>query len=64
MTAIHWAHVDADGRIHRWGTALGSDVFAQVLLPGLTAVARPDHVTGFEPYRLVGGEWVKEEKPA
>lgn len=54
---VNWAHVDKSGAIVSFGTAQGTDVFLQELAPGLIAVARPDHVTGFDPWRYINGEW-------
>lgn len=62
VTAVHWAHVDGDGRVVSWGTALGSDVFLQALAEGLTAVARPESVNGWDGWRLIGEEWVQDQE--
>lgn len=59
---INWAHIDDAGRIVTWGSAFGSDVFAQPLAAGLTAIARPEHVTGFEPWRYISGQWTLENE--
>jgi len=58
--AVHWAHIDAQGKVVSWGTAHGTDVFLQELGPGLTAVSRPEDVTGYTGHRLINGEWKKE----
>lgn len=58
---IHWAHIDAAGFIVTWGTSVGSDVFLQKLAPGLTAVARPENITGYDGARYIDGAWLKEE---
>ena len=58
---IHWAHVDASGSIVTWGTSHGDDVFLQALAPGLTAVVRPQDITGYSRVRYVDGQWVKKE---
>jgi len=54
---INWAHIDVEGRIVTWGSAVGTDVFLQPLDPGLTAISRPENVTGFDPWRYINGEW-------
>lgn len=54
---IFWAHVDGTGKIVSWGQANGEDVFRQTLSPGLTCVARPEHVNGFENWRYVNNDW-------
>jgi hypothetical protein len=56
---IFWAHVDADGAILSWGQCAGQDIFLQHLPEGLTAVARPEHVTGYDGWRYLNGEWVQ-----
>lgn len=62
MTApAHWAHIDETGKICLWGTCQPGDLFSQPLKAGLIAVARPAHVTGYEPYRYVDGAWIKDE---
>ncbi len=57
---VYWAHIDVNGRIVSWGTSHGTDVFLQELAPGLTAVSRPQDVTGYSGHLLVNGEWKKE----
>jgi len=44
---IFWAHVDAEGNIVMFGQSFGDDAFLQPLAEGLTAMARPQHVTGY-----------------
>ena len=62
-TMINWAHVDADGRIQRWGASAARDIFAQELPAGLTAVVRPDDISGYDRARYVDGQWINEEPP-
>lgn len=60
LGAIHWAHIDNNGYIVSWGTAVGSDVFLQNLEPGLTAVARPADANPWDHWRYVNEEWIQE----
>lgn len=57
--AVHWAHVDADGKVVSWGTSHGSDVFLQSLRPGLTAVSRPEIVTHLSGHEYRDGQWIE-----
>ncbi len=59
---ILWAHIDDDGKIKAWGASSDEDVFRQPLPPGLTAIARPADVTGYDKVRYVDGVWVREEE--
>lgn len=58
---IYWAHIDPAGRIVSWGQCAAGDIFLQPLPAGLTAVARPEHVTGYDGWRYINGEWVKPD---
>lgn len=59
---INWAHVDQDGRIVSWGSAAGTDIFLQPLPDGLTAVARPEGVTGFGGWVYLDGQWIQPDE--
>lgn len=56
----YWAHIDADGQIISWGQCSAADVFLQDLQEGLTAVARPEHVTGYGGWRYFNGDWTQD----
>lgn len=58
---VYWAHVDSDGYIVTWGTAIGADVFLQELQPGLTAVSRPQDANPWDGWRYINGEWVQTD---
>ena len=59
-----YAHIDADGRILGHGHAFGLDAFRQVVPEGAICVVRPEHVTAYQPWRLVDGEWALEPPPS
>lgn len=58
---VYWAHIDASGQIISWGQCSTTDIFQQNLPDGLTAVARPEHVTGYGGWRYINGEWVQTD---
>lgn len=57
---VHWAHIDETGRVVSWGTAMNSDVFLQPLESGLTCLARPEEVNGFE--NVDGTVWAYQDE--
>lgn len=56
---VFWAHINELGKPVAWGRSIGTDVFLQPLTFGLTAVARPEHVTGFGKWHYVNDQWVE-----
>lgn len=56
---LFWAFIDSDGVAQSWGQCRPGDIFLQSLPEGLTAVARPEHVTGYDGWRYINGEWVQ-----
>lgn len=55
----YWAFIRADGSIESWGQCSPADIFLQQIPDGLTAVARPDDVTGYDGWRYINGEWTQ-----
>ena len=58
IETVYWAHIDSEGRIITLGQCGSFDVFMQKLAPGLTAVARPSHVTAHENWKYINDTWV------
>jgi hypothetical protein len=56
---VYWAHIDTTGQIISWGQCSASDLLLQTLPDGLTAVARPDHVTGYDGWRYINNQWTQ-----
>lgn len=53
-----WAMIDAaTGAILSHGNCAEGDLFRQALPIGAIFVVRPEHVTCFEPWRLVENTW-------
>lgn len=66
---VLWAHVVVDdrnngadfGKIEKQGVSPSDDVFRQQMESGLMCVARPEHVSCFEDWRFIDGEWILAE---
>jgi hypothetical protein len=60
---FYWAHVDESGAIVSWGQCAQEDAALQDVPQGLTFVIRPDYVTGYDAWKYVNQQWMKEAPP-